>query len=66
MELENNIKPREKGAKIRSILCSAKKRKKSCRLSEVEVAGRDEWLLPALLPSAVTFVDHRHRLSAGV
>ena len=41
--MENNIKPQEKGAEMRSLLRSVKKRKKSRRLGEVEVVGREEY-----------------------
>ena len=41
--MENNIKPQEKGAEMRSLLRTAKKRKKSRRLGEVEVVGREEY-----------------------
>jgi transposase-like protein len=43
MTLENNIKPQEKGAEMRSLLRSVKKRKKSRRLGEVEMVGRAEY-----------------------
>ncbi len=43
MTLENNIKPQEKGAEMRSLLRSVKKRKKARRLGEVEIVRREEY-----------------------
>ena len=41
--MDNNTKPQEKGAEMGSLLRTVKKRKKSRRLGEVEVVGREEY-----------------------
>ena len=41
--MKDNIKPREKGAEMKSLLRSVKRRKKSRRLGEVEVVKREDY-----------------------